>query len=114
MTFVVRRLLMLIPVAIGVTIVVFFMIHLIPGDPARTILGLHGTPQRIASAAVASEVGTPITRNPPATFSPSSSTKCLAVEPVPSPSFMPSVTCSSARAAACRFNASMSIGVFNG
>ena len=48
MTFVVRRLLMLIPVAIGVTIVAFFMIHLIPGDPARTILGLHATPQRIA------------------------------------------------------------------
>ena len=48
MTFVVRRLLMLIPVAIGVTIVVFFMIHLIPGDPASTILGIHATPQRIA------------------------------------------------------------------
>jgi peptide/nickel transport system permease protein len=48
MTFVFRRLLMLVPVAIGVTIVVFFMIHLIPGDPARTILGLHATPQRIA------------------------------------------------------------------
>ena len=48
MTFVVRRLLMLIPVAVGVTIVAFFMIHLIPGDPARTILGLHATPQRIA------------------------------------------------------------------
>jgi len=48
MTFVGRRLLMLIPVAIGVTIVVFFMIHLIPGDPARTILGIHATPQRIA------------------------------------------------------------------
>jgi len=48
MTFVVRRLLMLVPVAVGVTIVVFFMIHLIPGDPARTILGIHATPQRIA------------------------------------------------------------------
>jgi len=48
MTFVVRRLLMLVPVAIGVTIVVFFMIHLIPGDPARTILGIHATPKRIA------------------------------------------------------------------
>ena len=44
---------------------------------------------------------------PAATFSPSRSTKCFAVEPVPSPSFMPSLTCSSARAAACRFNASM-------
>src|SRR5260221_11790586 len=48
MTFVFRRLLMLVPVAVGVTIVVFFMIHLIPGDPARTILGIHATPQRIA------------------------------------------------------------------
>src|ERR1700689_4899406 len=48
MTFVVRRLLLLIPVAIGVTIIAFFMIHLIPGDPARTILGIHATPKAIA------------------------------------------------------------------
>jgi peptide/nickel transport system permease protein len=48
MTFVVQRLLMLVPVAVGVTIVVFFMIHLIPGDPAATILGIHATPQKIA------------------------------------------------------------------
>lgn len=48
LTFVVHRLVMLVPVAIGVTIVVFFMIHLIPGDPARTILGIHATPRRIA------------------------------------------------------------------
>jgi peptide/nickel transport system permease protein len=48
MSFVGRRLLQLVPVAVGVTIVVFFMIHLIPGDPAETILGIHATPQSIA------------------------------------------------------------------
>jgi peptide/nickel transport system permease protein len=48
MSFVGRRLLQLVPVAIGVTIVVFFMIHLIPGDPALTILGIHATPHSIA------------------------------------------------------------------
>jgi peptide/nickel transport system permease protein len=48
MTFVLRRLLLLVPTAVGVTIIAFFMIHLIPGDPARTILGLHATPRAIA------------------------------------------------------------------
>jgi peptide/nickel transport system permease protein len=48
MTFVGRRLLLLVPTAVGVTIIAFFMIHLIPGDPAQTILGLHATPRAIA------------------------------------------------------------------
>jgi peptide/nickel transport system permease protein len=48
MTFVYRRLLLLIPTVLGVTIITFFMIHLIPGDPARTILGIHATPRAIA------------------------------------------------------------------
>src|SRR5438876_11914843 len=46
--FVVQRLLLLIPVAVGVTIVVFFLVHLIPGDPAATILGIHATPKAVA------------------------------------------------------------------
>jgi peptide/nickel transport system permease protein len=48
LSFLLHRLLLLIPVAVGVTVVVFFMIHLIPGDPARTILGIHATPKAIA------------------------------------------------------------------
>jgi peptide/nickel transport system permease protein len=48
MTFVIRRLLLLIPTAVGVTIIAFFLIHLIPGDPAATILGIHATPERVA------------------------------------------------------------------
>ncbi len=47
-SYVLRRLLQMVPVALGVTILVFFMIHLIPGDPARTILGVHASPHRIA------------------------------------------------------------------
>jgi peptide/nickel transport system permease protein len=46
--YVARRLLHLVPIALGVTILVFFLIHLVPGDPARTILGNQGTPARVA------------------------------------------------------------------
>jgi peptide/nickel transport system permease protein len=48
MAFVGRRLLQLVPVAFGVTFIVFFMVHLIPGDPAATILGIHSTPRAVA------------------------------------------------------------------
>jgi peptide/nickel transport system permease protein len=48
MGFVVQRLLLLVPVAIGVTFICFFMVHLIPGDPAATILGIHATPRAVA------------------------------------------------------------------
>ena len=44
-----RRLLQLVPVAIGITIVVFFMLRLIPGDPVRIMLGSRATPEAIAS-----------------------------------------------------------------
>lgn len=39
LAYIVRRLLMLIPVLIGMTIIVFLIIHAIPGDPAEVILG---------------------------------------------------------------------------
>jgi peptide/nickel transport system permease protein len=46
--FLVKRLLQAIPVVVGVTLVVFLLIHLVPGDPARTALGAHATPKAIA------------------------------------------------------------------
>jgi peptide/nickel transport system permease protein len=47
--YVLRRLLHLLPISLGVTVLVFFLIHLVPGDPAATILGNQGTPARIAA-----------------------------------------------------------------
>lgn len=39
-----RRLLQLIPVVIGITLITFLLLHLVPGDPARTLLGVRATP----------------------------------------------------------------------
>ncbi|SKA10343.1 ABC transporter permease [Selenihalanaerobacter shriftii] len=39
LTYILRRLLFLVPIIIGVSIVVFMMVHLIPGDPAQIMLG---------------------------------------------------------------------------
>ncbi|HET7387382.1 MAG TPA: ABC transporter permease [Nocardioidaceae bacterium] len=47
--FVPMRLLQVVPVAFGVTLVVFFMVHLIPGDPAESLLGAQATPERVAA-----------------------------------------------------------------
>jgi peptide/nickel transport system permease protein len=41
--FVGRRLVQMVPVAVGITIVAFFLIRLIPGDPVTVILGSHYT-----------------------------------------------------------------------
>lgn len=45
MTFAIRRLLLTVPVLLLVTVMVFFLIHLIPGDAATVILGEEATPQ---------------------------------------------------------------------
>lgn len=44
----IRRLLMLIPVLFGLSLIVFFMIRAIPGDPAQVILGQLATKEAIA------------------------------------------------------------------
>ena len=45
--FILRRLLMLIPVMLGVSFIVFSMLHLAPGDPAATAAGEHATLDQI-------------------------------------------------------------------
>jgi peptide/nickel transport system permease protein len=48
-TYSVRRLLSLIPVLFGMTLVVFAIIHAIPGNPAQVILGQRATAESIAT-----------------------------------------------------------------
>jgi len=45
--YIIRRLLLAVPVLLGVSILVFAIIRFIPGDPARAIAGVHATPQYI-------------------------------------------------------------------
>jgi peptide/nickel transport system permease protein len=47
--FVLHRPLQLVAVAFGIGIVTFVLVHLIPGDPARTLLGIRATPTAIAN-----------------------------------------------------------------
>ena len=46
--FLIRRLLLTIPVLLGVATLVFALIHLVPGDPAQAMLGDGAAPQDIA------------------------------------------------------------------
>jgi len=46
--YILKRLLYLIPVLIGVTFIIFSLMHLTPGDPARLILGEVATEEQIA------------------------------------------------------------------
>ncbi|MCI6261329.1 ABC transporter permease [Pyramidobacter sp. SM-530-WT-4B] len=46
--YVIRRLLTLIPVIVGVTFIVFFILNLSPGDPAAIILGEQATEEALA------------------------------------------------------------------
>lgn len=45
--YLIRRILSVIPVLLGVSIVVFLMVHLIPGDPVQHILGEFAAPERV-------------------------------------------------------------------
>lgn len=45
--YIIRRLLQTIPVMIGVTLAVFLMMHLIPGDPAQIMAGEQANPEQV-------------------------------------------------------------------
>jgi peptide/nickel transport system permease protein len=47
--YIIRRLLQMVPVALLVSFATFMLLHLIPGDPARVLLGEDATPENIAA-----------------------------------------------------------------
>lgn len=47
--YIIQRVLFMIPVALLVSFMTFMLIHLIPGDPARVLLGEDATPQTVAA-----------------------------------------------------------------
>ncbi len=46
--FVIRRLLLLVPTLIGLSVLLFFWVRILPGDPARSLLGQTATPEGIS------------------------------------------------------------------
>lgn len=51
----IKRLLLLVPTLFGVSVLVFLLLRLIPGDPAQVIMGLRATPEGLA--AITRELG---------------------------------------------------------
>jgi peptide/nickel transport system permease protein len=43
-----RRIALAVPMLLGMSVVVFLIVHLVPGDPAHAILGLNATPELVA------------------------------------------------------------------
>ena len=58
--YVLRRLLGLIPVLFGITLVVFLLMKLIPGDVAQALLGLNARPENVAELRAALGLDQPI------------------------------------------------------
>jgi len=46
--YIIKRLLAMIPILIGVAVIVFLIVHLIPGDPAQTMLGERASDEALA------------------------------------------------------------------
>ena len=53
--YIVKRILLIIPVVIGITLFIYLLMDLAPGDPVSMILGTDATPEQVAE--VRSELG---------------------------------------------------------
>lgn len=50
LSYVARRLLLLVPVAFAASLLIFALIRIVPGDPVRTMLGMEATPEAVETA----------------------------------------------------------------
>ena len=50
--FILKRLLLLVPVFLAVSLVIFMIVHLVPGDPIDNILQIGSTPERKAALTI--------------------------------------------------------------
>ena len=48
--YIIKRLILIIPILLGVTIIVFSLIHLIPGDPMRIMMGYRVSEEQVEKA----------------------------------------------------------------
>jgi len=60
LTFVVRRLLLLIPILLGLSILVFLFVRALPGGPETALLGERSTPERAAAVRAAYGLDRPV------------------------------------------------------
>ena len=58
--YVVKRLISLLGTLLGVSVLIFLMVHLIPGDPATQILGQFATPEAISQMRTALGLDQPL------------------------------------------------------
>ncbi len=58
--YILKRLLLMVPVLLGVTFIVFFILALTPGDPALNVLGEGATPEAIAQTRIEMGLDQPI------------------------------------------------------
>jgi peptide/nickel transport system permease protein len=60
--FILRRLVLVIPVLVGVSLLTFILSHVVPGDPARLVAGPHAGPAQLAATRHAFGLDQPVWR----------------------------------------------------
>jgi peptide/nickel transport system permease protein len=58
--FIIRRMLQAVVVVFGITIIVFILIHFLPGGPAKSLLGPRATPEQVKAFNIANGYNKPI------------------------------------------------------